>query len=372
MSLQQHSTLAVSGVVGRGGLPAERIALADGQTLELGEDGVLLFDGGQKEADLHTPEGLELAASLLGPEVLMELLDAISVLDDADKNTLAQAVQTAHPEMAIFAQDASVAKSSSTQAVLAKGGMPTGAELAHSQEEVSIWSDADEHMIAQMFKVDPRHKTATPKLLAEMQKNADFQKAVQAGEIYLAQPTQTSRHEFAARMATVVLEGQDGRLPELLLLIFKEVLRENSKAAEYYLDQLASYNIVGDAIQVELKKLAEKATELNRRRVGQKEPEKVSIEGVPMVREFPMSLPLTKPYKPIYAGDDNGMFNRPNQIANRIKAINADKELLLGKKDMAQTAFNSWDQKTNRIYSMLIEVLKANKRLYEIGIRNIR
>ncbi len=181
----------------------------------------------------------------------------------------------------------------------------------------------------------------------------------------IANPTQQNIDGFAEYMLKVESEG--GNIMEVLFLCFKESIKETNEDKKYFLVKLQEYNKMGEALGDYLSELADVSRHLNEVSAGQKYPEMVLVSAT--IRKFDTSG-LDKSGNMVETSTHVQKVGS-SSLNTTIKEVEGMQETVRNKRQMASTAFQSFDQKANQLYNLLSSVMKAMNEMRMGTTRNM-
>lgn len=375
--------MSSSGGIGGGtprGVPAEGLtqAVGDAQAqstnvgaAQIAPDGKVLVNG--VPVDVNTPEG---AAILMGAVNSEELQTIKGML-------LLKQVDT--PDGPMLIPDDSFNKVD-TAALYA--------QLGPVANEGGDWIDKD---LGQWFEsqgvANPYNSNTTPALFDKIKDNGAFTAAVAKLTGYLQNPTTKAEGEFVTHMAAI--EGQNvttatgtqhsaefiaymkgiqaanphGNIMEVLFLVFRQSIQETNEDKKYFLQKLKMFNDMGESLSNYLSELVDVSRDLGARAAGAKYPEMVLTAEPVTIKKFDLSTtnragelePLSVQSKKL----DRAGLN------DTIKEVESMQETVRNKRQMASTAFQNFDQKSNQLYNLLSSVMKAMNEMRMGTVRNM-
>ncbi|MDP7038116.1 MAG: hypothetical protein QGI45_03085, partial [Myxococcota bacterium] len=224
----------------------------------------------------------------------------------------------------------------------------------------------------------------------------------QAMQDFVVNPNPATAEEFEKRLNALMSEFPHGNIMDILMLVFMESIKDMNEDKKYFLKKLMMYNKMGEGLAKYLQEVLLPASdELGKAIAGGssedagkkmveievREHDTTSLgdDGEIMTKDVAVQKGeevVEKNYSWFFGvdclaaddkyntGDDrveygpNGekkVFREVNQMSlgNRIKGLESEQESVRNKRQIASTAFQNFDQKTNQLYNLLSSVLKA-------------
>lgn len=200
---------------------------------------------------------------------------------------------------------------------------------------------------------------------ATIRENGVLQTGTQKLESYIQNPTQEHLDGFLDYMKNI--ESQGGNIMEVLFLCFKESIKETNEDKKYFLKKLQDFNVMGERLSEYLGELADVSRELNEASAGEKYPEMIMVTAT--VRTFDTST-LNKTGEMVQTSEETCKLGAQS-LNSEIKKVEATQETVRNKRQMASTAFQSFDQKSNQLYNLLSSVMKAMNEMRMGTTRNM-
>ena len=220
----------------------------------------------------------------------------------------------------------------------------------------------------------------------------------QSMQDFVVNPNSATAAEFEKRLNALQQEFPHGNIMDILTLLFIESIKDMNEDKKYFLKRLQEFNNMAEGLAAYLQDVLMPASDQLGNKIANAHEDKARKQGVYVeLREYDLSsldsdgnLVEKKISKTLgkktsekdYAfyrvdkwfanntytsqkadkvGADGKVERWLNQnaLSNRIKGLEADQETVRNKRQMASTAFQNFDQKTNQLYNLLSSVLKA-------------
>ncbi len=223
----------------------------------------------------------------------------------------------------------------------------------------------------------------------------------QAMQDFILNPNSATAEEFEKRLNALQSEFPHGNIMDILMLVFMESIKDMNEDKKYFLKKLMMYNKMGEGLSKYLQDVllpasdklgnliangssedaAKKMVEIE---VREHDTSSLGADGEIVTTDIAVQKSQKKREKrygwfgvDCFAKDNvyrtkadrveigpNGekkVYRHVNQMSlgNRIKGLEAEQETVRNKRQMASTAFQNFDQKTNQLYNLLSSVLKA-------------
>jgi len=215
---------------------------------------------------------------------------------------------------------------------------------------------------------NPYNANTTPALYQQISGTQEFTAAVNQLTVTLANPSQSAINEFNQRMRALETAQPHGNIMEVLFLVFRESIKETNEEKKYFLIKLQEFNKMAEALSEYLSDLVKVSRDLGARAAGAKYPEMVLTASPVNIKKFDLST----------LGAD-GTLNTLSTESKRldraglndtIKEVEAMQETVRNKRQMATTAFQNFDQKSNQLYNLMASVMKAFNEMRMGTVRN--
>lgn len=314
------------------------------QVFSVLDGGQVQLEGGQ-QVDITTVDGLKQAQAVLSVEQLAELESLMSGL--GFKLVDQRFVPTDAYGKAAVASD--------------QGPTSTAAGLS------ALDADLVQHVFVDSGIPSPYNANTTPRLGAEMQGTPQMTAATAALGEHLANPSAASLSNFQARFAELRATFPHGNIMETLFLVFRESIQETNQDKKYFLLKLQEYNTMAEDLSKYLEQLVEDSQRLAAASQGQKYPEKVFIPVT--ARTFDLAA-LDGTTGHLISRDSTKSMDRA-ALNDTIKNVESMQETVRNKRQMASTAFQNFDQKSNQLYNLMSSVLKSMGEMRSSTIRNM-
>ena len=214
---------------------------------------------------------------------------------------------------------------------------------------------------------------------SEVQESAAFSDCVEATQnvihdVMNGRPPHME--DFTDRMLALQQQFPDGNIMEMLYLVFRESIEELNEDKKYFLEKLEMYNTMGEGLSKYLDELTDASQELeeNKKDASSKEADE-KAEMTVKVTEKTMDFSTLRTDDqgnrvPAWQDSHKGSYNT-TALANLMKDVEAMQETLRNKRQMAQTSFQNFDQKSNQVYNMLVQAVKTMQEMRRTGIKNM-
>ncbi|MDP7038924.1 MAG: hypothetical protein QGI45_07190 [Myxococcota bacterium] len=246
--------------------------------------------------------------------------------------------------------------------------------LTGPQSSAAPTDDVTHDDIVKIFQgqigVNPYNEATSEKLHGEIKTTASYQSAVSSLQNFLENPNATNQSEFMSRMKGLASEFPHGNIMEVLFLVFKDSIKEVNEDKKYFLKKLMMYNDMAEGLSEYLQELLPASDELGKKIAAAKS-EDAGMQTVSVdIRNFDLTstgadgkLQQIGPTKT----ENMNQFS----LSNRIKEVESMQETVRNKRQMASTAFQNFDQKTNQLYNLLSSVLKGMGEMRMSTTRNM-
>ncbi|MEM6734004.1 MAG: hypothetical protein AAF658_20750, partial [Myxococcota bacterium] len=231
----------------------------------------------------------------------------------------------------------------------------------------------------------PYNANTTPGLYEMVARDAAYKEAVSAMSAVIANNVQNApttpntatavtdqlsvdTSNFAVKIDALQAAFPNGNIMELLYLVFRDSIRQTNEDKKYFLVKLQEYNKMAEALSDYLSELVEESQRLSSEANGAKYPEKVTISI------------QTKRFDTTTVGADGEarMLGVPASktvdragLNDTIKDVESMQETVRNKRQMASTAFQNFDQKSNQLYNLMSSVLKVMGEMRSGTTRNM-
>jgi len=232
-------------------------------------------------------------------------------------------------------------------------------------------SDLDAEIGEKVFVANgyanPYNANTTEKLYGEVKGTPKFDSAVGALNSHLSNPTNANQAEFMTRMNALIGQFPDGNIMELLFTVFRESIQATNEDKKYFLMKLQEFNTMAEKISEYLSELVGRSEDLSVKSEGQKYPEKVHINIE--CKTFDLStLDKNGNLQPLNV--ETKSLDRQG-LNDRIKDVESMQETVRNKRQMASTAFQNFDQKSNQLYNLMASVMKSLNEMRGGTVRNM-
>lgn len=340
---------------------------------QIAPDGKVLVNG--VPVDVNTPEGAAILMGAVNTEEL-ETIKGMLLLKQVDS-----------PDGPLLIPDDSFKKADTTA---------LRAQLGPTANEGGDWIDNE---LGQWFEsqgvANPYNSNTTPALYDKIKDNGAFLEAVAKLTGYLQNPTTKAEGEFISHMAAI--EGQNvtnaagtqtqyspefvkymkgiqaanphGNIMELLFLVFRQSIEETNEDKKYFLQKLKMFNDMGESLSNYLSDLVDVSRDLGAAAAGAKYPEMVLTAEPVTIKKFDLST-TNRAGELVPLSVESKKLERAG-LNDTIKEVESMQETVRNKRQMASTAFQNFDQKSNQLYNLLSSVMKAMNEMRMGTVRNM-
>ena len=199
---------------------------------------------------------------------------------------------------------------------------------------------------------DPYNPNTTPDIERRAASDPAFVDAVNMVKSEPNFDDPTVVRDFVDKLGTIKLCGN---IMETLLVVMKDSMRESNEDKRYYLQRMRLFNVIGEALSQEMHKLSMVMSTLRAR--GKDEDNEPTVD-VGEIRMFspkeigPDGMPVSNAES--YTGQKTQF-----QLSAISKDLETRQEDLRNNRQMAQTAFQTADQRTNQLMNIMSTVLKT-------------
>lgn len=340
----------------------------------------ILIEGGLVQTadgaqfDLTTPEGVQSAKDNLTQAELAEL----EGLMRANGFTLSENRWVPNDSMQTRAEQVRQAEQRVAQG------------LDGTKEVTAGMTDLDE-AVAGVYTAtglpNPYNANTTPELYKQLQGIQEYRAAVGSmgnlmanGAQYASpEPGQLSNlatnpamanytQDFMQKMAALEAAFPSGNIMEVLYLVFRDSIRQTNEDKKYFLIKLQEYNTMAEALSDYLSELVEESQRLSDQASGAKYPEKETIKIE--VKTFDTTT-LNASGQAVQQGPSRTETVDRASLNDTIKDVESMQETVRNKRQMASTAFQNFDQKSNQLYNLMSSVLKVMNEMRSGTTRNM-
>jgi len=246
--------------------------------------------------------------------------------------------------------------------------------LTGPQSSAAPTDDVTHDDIVKIFQgqigVNPYNEATSEKLHGEIKTTASYQSAVGSLQNFLENPNAANQSEFMSRMKGLASEFPHGNIMEVLFLIFKDSIKEVNEDKKYFLKKLMMYNDMAEGLSEYLQELLPASDELGKKIAGAKS-EDAGMQTVSVdIKNFDLTT-TGADGKLAQIGPTKTENMNQFSLSNRIKEVESMQETVRNKRQMASTAFQNFDQKTNQLYNLLSSVLKGMGEMRMSTTRNM-
>ncbi|MBC7793071.1 MAG: hypothetical protein H7Z43_05145 [Clostridia bacterium] len=195
-----------------------------------------------------------------------------------------------------------------------------------------------------------------------------FNAAVDATRVAHINPSAANVSRAAEFVHTLQLQTGANTM-ELLFFVFRQSIQSTNEDKKYFLQRLQDFNVMADKLGGYLQDLVADSQQLSDASAGAKYPEKVTVSIE--VKKFDLTS----------LSADGDLRNQPgyphSQTVDRaglndtIKGLESQQEEVRNKRQMASTAFQNFDQKSNQLYNLMASVLKVMNEMRSGTTRNM-
>jgi hypothetical protein len=246
--------------------------------------------------------------------------------------------------------------------------------LTGPQSSAAPTDDVTHDDIVKIFQgqigVNPYNEATSEKLHGEIKTTASYQSAVGSLQNFLENPNAANQSEFMSRMKGLASEFPHGNIMEVLFLIFKDSIKEVNEDKKYFLKKLMMYNDMAEGLSEYLQELLPASDELGKKIAAAKS-EDAGMQTVSVdIKNFDLTT-TGSDGKLQQIGPTKTENMNQFSLSNRIKEVESMQETVRNKRQMASTAFQNFDQKTNQLYNLLSSVLKGMGEMRMSTTRNM-
>ncbi len=209
----------------------------------------------------------------------------------------------------------------------------------------------------------PYNANTTNALFSKMINDSKFATSLALTRAYLTNPTLQNQQAAAAANSALAQQHPGANPMEILYLVFRESIKDVNEDKRYFLKKLMDYNKMGEQLSKYLSTLVDASTRLSAAESGAEEPARVMI-GIE-VRECD-SATLNAAGEMVPTKNESASVNRYG-LNDRIKYVETQQEDVRNRRQMATTAFQNFDQKSNQLMNMLSSLLKTMNEMRSIG-----
>jgi len=199
---------------------------------------------------------------------------------------------------------------------------------------------------------DPYNPNTTPGVEARAATDPAFQDALAMvkGRLDFNDPKVAQAFWQKLNQTTVC-----SNIMETLLVIMKESMKESNDDKRYYLVKMQQYNAIGEALSAEMHKLSSVMSTLRAR--GKDEDNEPTVN----IGEIKLFSPkeVDAQGKPVTNAESYSGNKTQFQLSAISKDLEQRQEDLRNNRQMAQTSFQSADQRSNQIMNIMATVLKT-------------
>ncbi|MEL6547504.1 MAG: hypothetical protein AAFQ82_22965, partial [Myxococcota bacterium] len=277
--------------------------------------------------------------------------------------------------------------SDAERARLAEARLAQGLDQTREVTEGMTDLDADvAGIFAGMNIPNPYNANTTSEIARQLQGLPEFNAAVQSlnaliangaqfGSVQPGVPTnlesnaalRTGSGDFAGKMQALEAAFPGGNVMEVLYLVFRESIRQTNEDKKYFLVKLQEYNTMAEALSDYLGELVDESQRLSDKASGAKYPEKVNIDIT--VKTFDTAT-VNAAGKAVQTSSNTATVDRAS-LNDEIKNVESMQETVRNKRQMASTAFQNFDQKSNQLYNLMSSVLKVMNEMRSGTTRNM-
>ncbi len=308
-------------------------------------DGARVQLPGGAQVDLSTTAGVAAAESALSPDQLAEL------------EGLMRGMGFTRAGGAFVPSDAYEMR----RELGVTGPSSTTAGITKLDQEIA------EHVFVKAGLASPYNANTTDKLFGEIRGAPQFKAAVGAMNAYNADPTSANAADLSSRMAAVQAQFPNGNIMEVLFLVFRESIKDTNEDKKYFLVKLQEFNKMAEQLSDYLSYLVDRSQAMSQTAEGQKYPEKVHID----VRVDKFDLSTLGPNGDLVKTDSYHKRMDRMSLSDTIKLVESAQETIRNKRQMASTAFQNFDQKSNQLYNLMSSVLKSMNEMRGGVVRNM-
>jgi hypothetical protein len=319
-----------------------------GEHVSVSDSGAIQVRG--KQVDVGTPEG---AAALAG---------AVSAEQLAAIKAMLYLKQVDTPNGPVLVPDDSY-KRVDTTAIRQQLG-PTSTTEGQSQLDKELGALFEKNGIP-----NPYNANTTPKAYDAIKGTAQFSAAVTASNNFLANPTPGNQQKLIEKMADLQASQPHGNIMEALFMVFRESIRDTNEDKKYFLTKLQEYNKMAEELSKYLSELVDVSRDLGTQASGAKYPEMELTSSPVTIKQFDLST-LSSDGNLVTTKTESKRLDRAG-LNDTIKEVESMQETVRNKRQMASTAFQNFDQKSNQLYNLMSSVMKAMNEMRSGTVRNM-
>jgi hypothetical protein len=211
----------------------------------------------------------------------------------------------------------------------------------------------------------PFNANTTPALYGKLKGNPAFADATAKLKAYMENPTDANLAAYKSAYAKLGAQLNGVNMMEVLYLVMRESIQGMNEDKRYFLERLEEYNKMGQQLSEYLKTLTEASQRISEQSKG-KDLSKDQVYVQAEIRDYKLGS-LDKDGKLPYTSEMKEVDR--NSLNDQIKNVEADQETVRNKRQMASTAFQNFDQKSNQMYNMLASVIKTMQEMRGIGTK---
>lgn len=232
---------------------------------------------------------------------------------------------------------------------------------------------------------NPYNANTTPQYFSQIEASESFNTAVQAAGVLLTGSadglapdgtiaanrtiSDAGVEDFAGRIRALMIEFPNGNVMEALFLVFRESIRQTNEDKKYFLIKLQEYNKMAESLSDYLSELVEESQRLSGEAAGAKYPEKVTISI--QTKKFDVSTLGADGNVKLAAGYPQSKTVDRAGLNDTIKDVESQQETIRNQRQMASTAFQNFDQKSNQLFNLMSSVLKVMNEMRMGTTRNM-
>jgi hypothetical protein len=333
-----------SGVSSGRTIPHGNVNFGDAQ---VSEGGAIQVHG--KPVDVTTPEGAAVLRGAVSPEELAAIKGML------------QLKEVSTPKGPVLVPDDSY-KRVDTSALRRQLG-PSSTTQGQSQLDQEIGAFFQAQGVA-----NPYNANTTPKLYGEVKGTPEFGPATQALSSYFSNPTAANQAEFVKYMKNLAAANPHGNVMELLFIVFRESIEQTNEDKKYFLLKLQDYNKMAEELGKYLSSLVDVSRDLGAQAAGAKYPEMEMTSSPVTVKQFDLTT-LNSQGNLVETKSESKPLDRAG-LNDTIKEVESMQETVRNRRQMASTAFQNFDQKSNQLYNLMASVMKTMNEMRSGTIRN--
>lgn len=213
---------------------------------------------------------------------------------------------------------------------------------------------------------NPFNANTTPKLAETLVGTPGCDHAVECVGTAAVNPTEKNCQQALAAVEAIAVERS---IIEVLFLVFRESIQDMAEDKRYFLMKLQEFNKMGEQLSDYLHYLVDASQELGRKAAPLKEPHRAMTSSRIETKRFDLNS-LDAQGNLVSRTVKSEYLSREG-LNHEIKNVESMQETLRNNRQMAQTHFQNFDQKTNQLYNMMASLLRTLGQMREGTTRNL-